>query len=358
MKLYQQKYTGTEQKFSVHMAFLIVALLLFGCKHDRVSLFEPNLKLRPAGEFINNNYEFKLFSAALRLTHLTEVLNGPGPFTVFAPTDLAFNNMGIMTPADLQKMNVDSLRDMLKYHIVTQRVSSMDVAKMTVDNPFNTLRNIPVYLALGQDVNYNFYINGSRITKVDVDVSNGIFHVIDKVIKYHPGTVKQYLESKAKYSIFVAALKKFNLLDQLSSAGPWTVMVPPNSAFEKIKLTQQDIEKMDPTAFKNRLFGIYTFKLQFFRSDLYILTKKGGNGGYDPTGAPIRLPIPGDEEYSYGMGDYFINLFVIKTSISNYPIVRQSMLGPDDTIDILNTNGMVHELENVVVYPDEAIIRK
>ncbi|AOM77239.1 hypothetical protein BFS30_08740 [Pedobacter steynii] len=336
------------------MVFLLLVLNL-ACKHERVVLFAPNLNLRPAGEFINNNYEFKLFNAALKITGLSEILNGQGPFTVFAPSDLAFNNMGIRTPADFQKMNLDSLRDVMKYHIVTQRMSSMDVAKKTVDNPFNTLLGHPVLLSLGNDTDYDFYINGSRITRKDIDLANGILNTVDKVIKYQPVTVKKYLESQERYGIFVAALKKFGLLDQLDTEGPWTVLALPNSAFEQQNISKEDIEKLNPASFKKRLFGTYIFKLQFFRSDLLILTKSGGSGEYDPSGAAVRVPIPGDEEYSHGMAGY--NLFVIKTDYGNYPIVRETTTGPADRIDLLFKNGIIHEAGELVIYPEEALIR-
>ena len=347
------KSTMSKTIISGFAFFMLFAVL--SCKHDRVTLFEPNLNLRPASEFINNNYEFKLFNAALKITNLSDVLKGPGPFTVFAPSDLAFNKMGIRNPSDFQKMNLDSLRDALKYHIVTQRLSSMDVTMVTVDNPFNTLAGTPVLLGLGYSAENDFYINGSRISRRDLDLSNGILHTIDKVIKYHPGTIKSYLESQKKYSIFVAALKKFGLLEQLDTSGPWTVMALPNSAFAKLNLSKEDIEKMDPASFKKQLFGTYIFKLQFFESDLYVLPKPGGSGYYAPSGAPIRVPIPGDEEYSHGISGHH-RLFVIKTDVSNYPIVAQTEFGLEDNIDLYNKNGVVHEVQDIVITPEMARI--
>lgn len=338
-------------------ALLLLTMLQPACKHDRVTLFEPNLKFRPAGEFINNNYEFSLFNAALKITGLSETLNGPGPFTVFAPTDQAFNNIGIRKPVDFQKMNVDSLRIAMKYHIVSQRVSSIDVTYKTIDNPFNTLLNVPALLGMGDNADYHFFINGSNITRRDIDLSNGILHSINKVIKYHPVTIKSYLESQERYSIFTAALRKFGLLDQLGGEEHWTLMAVPNSAFKKLNITKADIEQLNPQAYKKRLFGSYLFKLEFFKSDLLILPKSGGSGSYALSGAAVRRPIPGDEEYSHGISGYSYSLFLIQTDHENYPIPNESELADYDHLDLYYKNGVIHEVQDLLMRPEEALIR-
>lgn len=120
---------------------------------------------------------FKTLAQALTLAELVETLKGPGPFTVFAPTDQAFRNLPPGTVEVLLKPeNKEMLRSVLTYHVVPGRVSAADVVKLTSAKTVN-----------GQELRISVLkgvvrLNDGRVTKTDIAASNGLIHVVDRVI--------------------------------------------------------------------------------------------------------------------------------------------------------------------------------
>ncbi len=121
--------------------------------------------------------QFKTLAAALEAAGLVETLKGDGPFTVFAPTDEAFAALPAGTVEDLLKPeNKDRLTAILTYHVVPGEVTSSEVAGLeradTVNGKALTIS------AEGGTVT----INDATVVRADVDASNGVIHVVDKVI--------------------------------------------------------------------------------------------------------------------------------------------------------------------------------
>jgi len=121
--------------------------------------------------------QFQTLAAALGAAGLVETLKGPGPFTVFAPTDEAFAKLPAGTVEDLLKPeNKDKLTAILTYHVVPGEVMAADVVKMSEVETVNGKKvNITVE---GGTV----MINDAKVTAADIDASNGVIHVIDTVI--------------------------------------------------------------------------------------------------------------------------------------------------------------------------------
>lgn len=119
---------------------------------------------------------FKTLVAAIKAAGLTEVLQGKGPFTVFAPTDEAFAKLPEGTVENLLKPeNREKLVSILKYHVIPGKVTAADV------------RTMQVKTAQGQKVQLKVSDSGvtvadARVIKTDVMAENGVIHVIDKVI--------------------------------------------------------------------------------------------------------------------------------------------------------------------------------
>ena len=119
---------------------------------------------------------FHSFSAAVEKAGLRDMLNGPGPFTVFAPTDAAFALLpkGVLEML-FQPENKAELASIVNYHVVNGRKGSGDVRKWesarTVHGQY-----APVAMADG-----HLAIDGARISLADITSSNGIIHGIDKV---------------------------------------------------------------------------------------------------------------------------------------------------------------------------------
>jgi uncharacterized surface protein with fasciclin (FAS1) repeats len=119
--------------------------------------------------------QFTTLARALQAAGLVDTLKGPGPFTVFAPTDAAFAKL----PTDRLNAilaNPQQLRALLTYHVVPGRVTAADVVRL------QTARTV-----LGESVRINaaggtVRINDSTVTSADVATSNGVIHVIDTVL--------------------------------------------------------------------------------------------------------------------------------------------------------------------------------
>jgi transforming growth factor-beta-induced protein len=118
---------------------------------------------------------FKTLAAALEAAGLVEVLKGAGPFTVFAPTDEAFAALPAGTVEALLK-DPKALAEILKYHVVAGKVMSADAAKLT---EAATVQGSPIKISVKDG---KVYINDAQVITADIETSNGVIHVIDKVI--------------------------------------------------------------------------------------------------------------------------------------------------------------------------------
>ena len=120
---------------------------------------------------------FQTLATALQAAGLVETLKGPGPFTVFAPTDAAFAKLPSGTVESLLKPeNKDKLTAILKYHVVPGRVLAAQVGGMTSAPTANGEA-----LAITSE-NGVVTVDGARVTKADILCSNGVIHVIDTVL--------------------------------------------------------------------------------------------------------------------------------------------------------------------------------
>lgn len=120
---------------------------------------------------------FKTLATALKAAGLIDTLKGAGPFTVFAPTDEAFAKLPKGT---LEKLllpeNKTKLQAVLTYHVVSGRVLAADVVKMTEATTVNGAM-LPVSIN-GMMVR----VGEANVIKTDIHASNGLIHVIDRVL--------------------------------------------------------------------------------------------------------------------------------------------------------------------------------
>jgi uncharacterized surface protein with fasciclin (FAS1) repeats len=119
---------------------------------------------------------FTTLVAAVEAAGLVETLKGPGPFTVFAPTDAAFAALPAGTVEDLLKPeNKDKLVAVLTYHVVPGKVMSTDLSEGL---KAATVQGGEVTITLDGGAK----VNGATISTADIEASNGVIHVIDAVI--------------------------------------------------------------------------------------------------------------------------------------------------------------------------------
>ena len=120
---------------------------------------------------------FKTLVAALGAAGLVETLQGPGPFTVFAPTDAAFAKLPAGTVEALLA-DREKLAAILTYHVVSGKVMAGDIVRANGAKPATVNGQTLDAVVRGGKV----YVNGAQVTSADVGASNGVIHVIDTVL--------------------------------------------------------------------------------------------------------------------------------------------------------------------------------
>lgn len=184
-------------------------------------------------EIAASDERFSTLVAALTKAGLVETLSGPGPFTVFAPTNDAFAallaDLGI-TAEEL--LNSPDLASILTYHVVAGKVTAADVVQLDKATTVNG-KDITIEVVDG-----NVILNGSiKVIITDILASNGVIHVIDGVLLPPADPQPSIVDiavGNPDFSTLVAALQKAELVEALSGEGPFTVFAPNNAAFEKL----------------------------------------------------------------------------------------------------------------------------
>ncbi len=121
--------------------------------------------------------KFNTLVAAVKAAGLVDTLKGPGPFTVFAPTDEAFAKLPAGTLEDLLKPeNKAKLESILTYHVVAGKVMAKDVVEL------DSATSVEGSEIAVQTMDGVVMVDGARVIQADIETSNGVIHVIDSVI--------------------------------------------------------------------------------------------------------------------------------------------------------------------------------
>jgi len=176
-----------------------------------------------------NAGSFKTLAAALQAAGLVETLQGPGPFTVFAPTDEAFAKLPAGTVETLLKPeNKGQLVSILTYHVVPGNVPASEVVKLSNATTVNGQR---VAVAVeGSSVK----VDQAQVVTTDIACTNGTIHVIDQVILPVSDDIPTVAEKAGSFKTLLAAAQAAGLGEVLASDGPLTVFAPTDEAFAKL----------------------------------------------------------------------------------------------------------------------------
>jgi transforming growth factor-beta-induced protein len=182
-------------------------------------------------EYATSDANFSTLVAALTRADLAGTLDGAGNFTVFAPTNAAFNQLfSDLGVSGIDDIPVETLESVLLYHVLGEEKKSGMLQTgyyNTLSPAFNGFLSLYLNLASGVSLNKN-----TSVTAADVDVNNGVIHVIDKVLM--PPTVVDHALANDNFSILVEAVVKAGLADALSAEGPYTIFAPTNAAFQEL----------------------------------------------------------------------------------------------------------------------------
>ncbi|SHH37135.1 fasciclin domain-containing protein [Winogradskyella jejuensis] len=202
---------------------------------------------------------FTSLAAALQATDLVTTLQGPGPFTVFAPTNEAFDDLLTATGLDLANLSTSEeelVRQILLNHVIvgtevpSSAITTTGIyANTGADAPGNN--NLSIYARVNADNNNTVEINGgdgttsaprngADVTTPDVPADNGVIHVINKVLGLP--TVVDMALANPEFGSLVASLTTAGQPDFVSilstangtSPAPFTVFAPTNAAFQTL----------------------------------------------------------------------------------------------------------------------------
>ncbi|MRX46089.1 fasciclin domain-containing protein [Pedobacter puniceum] len=307
-------------KLGIITSLILVTVSFTGCKKDD----EPVQPQNNIVQLVVNNPEFSFLEAAVIKADLVGALSGAGPLTVFAPTNQAFINAGFANEAAVSALSKETLVSILTYHVVGSRILSSQI-QTAANSPVQTLAQTNVFVTKDQR---GVFVNGAQVVQADVQASNGVIHVINKVLMPAVGNIVQAAQGNANLSYLVAAVLRAsegttNVAAALSAAGPLTVFAPTNQAFINAGFaTTAAIQQASPAT----LTSILTYHVIGARVLSTDLTE-----GATPTtlnGGTVTISLSGGAKVR-GAGN---------TSASNIT-----------SADIITTNGVVHVIDQVLL---------
>lgn len=214
-----------------------ISLLSSSCKEKTTDVV-PDVDNSIAG-IASADTSFSILVACLSKANLVNTLKGTGTFTVFAPTNAAFRASGLANAASLSEAE---LTPILLYHVLGVTVKSTDLAAKqyvsTLSAGPKSATNMDTKVSLLVKKGTSVTLNGTKatVTKADITATNGVIHVIDKVLM--PVTVADLATNDADFSSLLAAVGKAGLASALADkTAKLTVFGPLNAAFTGIDLS-------------------------------------------------------------------------------------------------------------------------
>ncbi|GAB4229527.1 MAG: hypothetical protein Tsb0034_01130 [Ekhidna sp.] len=267
---------------------------------------------------------------ALEITGLTETLLSQSDMTVFAPTNEAFEALlGVIGQSSLDDVPVSVLTRVLQYHVVGSSLLSSDLSDGATAGTLLTNEGVAEEVTVGisgSDVS----INDANVTAADVEIVNGVVHVIDAVLvpsleSSIVNTVVEPAYFNKDFSILTEAVVSADLLNTLiDPQADLTVFAPNNAAFEAANITSLD--------------GISTARLTEILQ-YHVLGSEVKKAALPATGSAVTT-LNGDFYLSINDNGVFINGL---TEVTN--------------TDLDYENGVVHVIDRTLVPAEDDIIQ-
>lgn len=275
---------------------------------------------------IANDSRFRFLTVAVTKAGLVGTLNDKNAsLTLFAPTDQAFQGAGFSTIEAVANAPADALKAILLYHVLGSEVKSNKIP-LASNTEVNTVADKPVFVT--RTSAGKVFVNGVSVIQKDWDASNGVIHVINRVLIPATGTIVQTAQANTNLSYLVAAVLRasqgsVNVASVLGSAGPFTVFAPTNQAFKNAGFASIDaINAADPAVLTS-ILTYHVISARIFSTDL--------TEGAEPTtvnGGKVKISLSGGPKVK-GKSN---------TTASNIIIT-----------DIVATNGVVHIIDQVLL---------
>jgi uncharacterized surface protein with fasciclin (FAS1) repeats len=256
---------------------------------------------------------FTKLAAALDSAGLVSALKGTGPFTVFAPTDDAFAAFEKANPGVLGSLSKDELASVLKYHVVAAKVTSKDLVSGSLVETLNGER-------IAIDLSSGVKIAGSTVTTADVAATNGVIHVIDKVMLPPSQNIVETAIAAGSFTKLAGALVATGLDKTLTGEGPFTVFAPTDDAF---------------AAFETKNPGVLASLSTAQLTDILLYhVVSGWNGAADlKDGQSVNTALAGKS---------------LKVSTTGGVKLNDSKV---TSANIVTTNGVIHVIDAILLPP-------
>ncbi|AQG79691.1 fasciclin domain-containing protein [Spirosoma montaniterrae] len=233
------------------LLFTVLLLTVASCKKDEDTT-EP---LQTIDQLISTNSQFTILRAAVARAGLSGTLSGNGPFTVFAPNDAAFAAAGFNAAA-INALDPGVVGAILQYHVLAGRTESGAIPT-AVNTSVQTSAGSSAFITKTSSGSVS--INGARVVQANVPASNGVVHVIDRILIPSLGNIPAMLTTvstlfpTATFTILNAAVTRAGLGGALTGAGPLTVFAPTDAAFVSAGFPLSTVQGTAPTALANIL---------------------------------------------------------------------------------------------------------
>lgn len=229
------------KKFSKIIGIALLSLTIFSCSDD-----DNNTPAQQTiASIAASNPELSTLVTALNITGLTATLNGTGQYTVFAPTNAAFNTYLTANGfANINAVPVPTLKAILLNHVIGSEIKSTAIPAATYVStlsPINATPTSPTISMFVQKAGTNVTLNGgidskgAVVTTADVDASNGVIHIVNRVIQI-PTLVDHVIDNPEFDTLqtIVTSTDQAAVLAALSgltATAPATLFAPNNAAF-------------------------------------------------------------------------------------------------------------------------------
>lgn len=227
--------------------------------------------------------QFSILVEALTKADLATTMSQPGTYTVFAPTNAAFTalftQLGV---SGIDQLSGDALRPILLYHVLGSKAVSTGLSSGYVStlSPASGGRFVSLKVDVSNGVKLN---SSSNVTSADIQASNGVIHVIDKVLL--PPTVADLAVANSSFTTLVSALSGAGLVPALSDPkATLTVFAPTNDAFAQLSSVPEDLKPillyhvLGSTVYASQVATGYAKTLSAYMTnpmDIYINTASG-----------------------------------------------------------------------------------
>jgi uncharacterized surface protein with fasciclin (FAS1) repeats len=200
---------------------LFFAFIITGCEKDDADTTVVVTESIDAKIAARN--ELSLFQAALIKTRLDIFTKGGGPFTIWVPTNAAFNALGINTAADLNMLDSNLLVQILTYHIQATNRSFTEIP-LGPNATMTTQGGLTQYAS--RKAGGSAYVNGVKVTEPNIKASNGYMHVINRLLIPPFFNMANSISLNPDFKLMFQAITK---TATTTTTNPLTIFAVPNS---------------------------------------------------------------------------------------------------------------------------------